>query len=159
MRSKTYTALIGLLCSIILIGGCTTTRTIDNLPSNNAKGFVAFYKYLGPKASRTAYGIKIYQLQDGKEIYLFEPGILDKRGTSWFKSIPRRIRKVACRPGQHTFIVKLGTAAKKIKVDVIEGMITPVRIRITDISRKVLGKYVTTYFNLPVLVEAPVPVK
>jgi hypothetical protein len=122
--SRRCTAFLCALCSIASLTGCYSyTETTDRLPDGVPKGHVVFYRGNLSEEGLRKFAIGIYQLQDGEEIpigYCVGGVALGSR------------QKVACRPGQHTFAVKLGNTDERVRVDVKRDKVTPVRIMVTS---------------------------
>ena len=129
------TALWALLCS-----GCVTTNTgvVDKMPKGAPKGFVEFYATNGNTLGKR---VSVSKLRRNE---------VDNYGQ--FTGV-RRLR-VACPPGQNYLFLKIGRdmtsnarsplskltvslAANGRQVDapVREGMVTPVRLTFTEVSR------------------------
>lgn len=144
MHLKTYLTFFCAFCLVALLLGCATLTT-DHLPSGVAKGYVEFYKGDTTGGYVQAFTISIYELQEGKEIYMGKTGI-------WTRATRRRI---ACRPGRHTFVAKLGNAAVRVQVEVKQDEITPVRITVSPGG----VAYNTYYFRMFLEPEKAVPIK
>jgi uncharacterized protein YqgV (UPF0045/DUF77 family) len=119
--------------------GCATVITYDQLPDNVPKGYVEFYS-----GSESKWGFREMEVWKGSR------RIAEASG----KGLKRRIAR---RPGMHTFQVRLGTAREEVKVKVIEGMITPVRVIIIPGRVEFSGIMRIDYFNMSLGVERPIP--
>ena len=130
------------------IVGCAVL-SYDRLSDNVPKGYVEFYS-----EGVTGLGGRVWTVhknENGKEEQI--TGSVAYGGQR---------RRIAERPGSHTFIVKLGTAAEKVTIKVIEGMIIPVRVIINPISVKdgfpqSGGYYYHAQFNMGLRVENATP--
>lgn len=148
MKQKPAVVLLCVMSLITsLIVGCATL-TYDKLPDNVPKGYVEFYS-----KGVTGLGTLVWYVckyENGKEREI--------TGSVWSGEQRRRIAE---RPGTHTFIVKFGTAANKITVEVIEGMIIPVRVIIkpgtVEHGLEHGLQRVTYHFNMDLSVERPAP--
>jgi hypothetical protein len=127
MRSKRYIAFFCALCPVALLTGCTLTT--DRLPGNIPKGYVLF-RHDESRNDRDK--IDICQLQDGKEVHMGSIGMWNDR------------RRVACEPGQHTFVIRLrygpivsrSSVAERVQVEVKQGRTTPVSISLVLVGTK-----------------------
>lgn len=138
MKRFSSVALLFMMALITsFIAGCagfqTDVRTFDKLPANTPKGYVEFYNDESQDAIELNNNIPgtwtVYQNEDGIATEI--------EGMVWDW---RTRRRIAVRPGRHTFIVKLASAVPKVTVDVIEGMIIPVRV-IIDLWGGTVAKY------------------
>jgi hypothetical protein len=134
---------------LLFVGCATTIKIYDELPDNVPKGYVEFYNE--DKKGASGFLWDVWKYQNGKfeniTTYFLRPGI---RLESWEGGQRRRIAE---RPGLHLFQLRIGSAVKEVEVEVIERMITPVRIIITN-----LGQYGGTYsFNMSLRVEKHTP--
>ncbi len=129
----------------LLIAGCTIS-TYDKLPDNVPKGYVEFYGEKGETELPDGGTWLLHKYENGKKI--------DVTGAIWDGNTKRR---VAVRPGMHTFIVRLGNAAIKVKIDVIEGMIIPVRVIIDLKGTENRYRTTTHKFNLSLRVKNATP--
>ena len=151
MKRLQAVALLFMMALItLLITGCagfqTDVRTFDNLPDNSPKGYVEFYSEESEDA------IELHKNITGSwGVYQYEDGIATEiEGMVWSW---RTRRRIAVRPGRHTFIVKLASAVPKVTIEVIEGMIIPVKVKIE------LGDttYRAYHFNMELNVEDATP--
>ena len=129
----------------LTLAGCAAL-TYDRIPDNAPKGYAEFYS-----AGITGLGSRVWVVCKP------ENGKLTKiTGSVWYG---KQRRRIAERPGMHTFVVKFGSATEEVTVKVIEGMITPVRVIIipgTADTKWVSGKKHTTYhFSMFLNVETP----
>ena len=113
-------------CVILLLAaGCATTGMYDQLPDNVTKGYVDFYGELILSVNNEPWSV--FEFENGKE----------KRITPfhWIPWAPPKDRHVivAERSGLQNFVVKLGSGERLVKVEVIEGMIVPVKVVLTNI--------------------------
>lgn len=119
--------------------------THDDLPPNVPKGYVEFYSegVFELDGFATWY---VCKLLDGEE----------KRYdlVIWDGNTKRRIAE---RPGMHTFMVKMGSAAQKVTVEIKDGMIQPVRVILKEGETKHAYKSKTIYFDMSLSVEEAVP--
>lgn len=138
-----------------LIAGCAAfqadVRTFDTLPDNIPKGYVEFYSDESEDAIKLNKNIgggtwTVYQYEDGigKEI----------EGMVWDWRTKRRI---AVRPGRHTFMVKFGSANPKVTVEVNEGMLIPVRVIIDLEGTTYSYKEITYNFDMELSIEDAIP--
>jgi len=123
---KQLGSIILLLSFLVSISGCATFEKIDRLPLGLAKGYVEFYL-----DHPTDAGIHILEvLPDGTQVpynnYTLVKG--------WGSVYPERVR-VALTPGIHEFIFykEYNSSAPRIKVEIVEEMLIPVRISLTEI--------------------------
>jgi hypothetical protein len=129
------------LAFFALAAGCRTMTT-DRVPSGEQRGYVEFYVASG---ENLGFQVPIYEVIDGKD-YPAGSACLWNRWTT---------RRVAAEPGKHVYLVALGTARKKVTVEVEEGMIVPVRITLTrDEDGKSAFKDVK--FTMALAREAPI---
>lgn len=148
-----------LICLQLLIAGCATV--IDTLPPGTPKGYVEFYY---SKDSATFY------LQIGRhESFEDKGGIIHDfpcAPKGYLSSWDHRLR-IAETPGFHDYCI-VQKVYQPIKVEVIEGMITPVRIHIqvvgstkelTGVSNKSVFHKITRYGVVSHTVEPPIPIK
>jgi hypothetical protein len=154
MHSKTYLIFLCALCSFVLLACAAAIPTVDRLPSGVTKGYVEFYQGATSGKEAQASAIAIYQMQEEKEIYMGQVG-------SW--SPTNRVR-IACRPGQHTFVAKLGNAAERIQVEVKQDMLTPVRIIVTVVPSPNLGPMrgtgtLSDHFRMSLYAELATPIE
>ena len=114
----------------LLITGCAgfqrDLRTFDTLPDNAPKGYVEFY------TDESVDAIQLFE--DGFAggtyfIYQYKDGVATEiKGAVWDW---RTRRRIAVRPGKHTFLLRLGwTVELKVTVDVNEGILIPVKVMI-----------------------------
>jgi len=96
--------------------------------------------------------VKICQISNGQEQFIGSLG----------GSVPKR--RVAARPGLHTFTVECGTLKETITAEVFDGKITPVGILITvtNVTQSgglMPGELITTtyFFEADFAIESPVP--
>ena len=139
---------VGLILYLFLVGGCGIPLT-DNVPPGVPKGYIEFYQAENKKFPAA---VKICQVSNGQEQFIGSLG----------GSVPKR--RVAARPGLHTFTVECGTLKETIKAEVFDGKITPVGILITVIGVTqsgglVPGERITTtyFFEADFTVESPIP--
>ncbi len=142
-RNQIFFLLYTLPSIFFLIPGCAVS-TYDKLPDNVPRGYVEFYGEGVTEIDEGTWGV--YKYEDGKEI--------DVTGILWDGNTRRRIAE---RPGIHTFIVKFGTANQEVTVDVVEGMIVPVNVHIDLESTKYRYKEKIYNFNMTVSVENAIP--
>lgn len=71
------------------------------------------------------------------------------------KGLRYSMRRVGVKPGSHSFVAKMGTNIRNVSVDVIEGMVTPVRI---DFIVRSMPTPTTVSFTLGLEAETPVSV-
>lgn len=136
MHHKRYGGLWSLICLfyLSLLTGCATVAIKDELPRESPKGFIEFYQAGKERASL----FKVYRVQGSEEIYEgVAPTLL-----AWDIAKRNAIR-IARVPGDYEYIVvlvhyfdierKYGDKRweQKIKVKVVEGMRTLVRIDYT----------------------------
>jgi len=120
-----------------IIGGCAAFQkdlsTFDTLPDNTPKGYVEFY------CDDSRDSIQLFNDLAGTYfIFQYEDGVATEiKGMVWDW---RTRRRIAVRPGKHTFFVKLRSAEPKVTVDVNEGMLLPVRV-IIDLWGGTVAKY------------------
>jgi hypothetical protein len=151
--SKRCIAFFCVLCSTALLTGCVAQPmpTTDRLPSGIPKGYVVFYRgdLSGSGIQRSA--IVIHQLQDEEETHM------GKRSSQLIPIVLTQssMQRIACRPGQHTFVARLGNAIERIQVDVKQNKITPVKVTITPgLTTEVYSeKYSTTTFEFKMSLE------
>lgn len=121
----------------LIIAGCVAFQkdlsTFNTLPDNAPKGYVEFY------SDESEDAIKLFNdLAGSYFIYQYEDGVATEiKGLVWDW---RTRRRIAVRPGRHTFIVTLKSAEQKVTVDVDEGMLLPVRV-IIDLWGGTVAKY------------------
>lgn len=134
----------------LLITGCaafkTDLRIFDDLPENDPKGYVEFY------AEENEAAIELHKKFPGT-FYVFkyeDETETEIKGMVWSW---RTRRRVAVRPGMHTFILKYGSAARKVTVEVVEGMIIPVRVIFHIGKEEYSYKMFTQHFNMDLNVE------
>jgi hypothetical protein len=158
-----------LIISIMFSGGCATkeftdclsenppygfwaVQLTDNLPKNALKGYAEFYAKHGDSLG---FQIPIYQIEGTEENLVGKACNCDGYTR----------RRVACIPGTNRFLIRHGPEIKQFDVSVKEGMVTPVRLISTELSRSVFlsGNAYTIKsntqvgFRLEVKVEDPQP--
>jgi hypothetical protein len=150
---------IGLfILTLCLFAGCAPITLIDHVSSGTPKGYVEFYL---PKGGAAISRSSIYLIVNGKDIY-------EGATSNWDVGVPKTGLRIAKSPGDYLFAVRVGGHRKKVLVQIIEGMVTPVRIVYTDVGKSssfVPGGYMTpggvqttTSFNMEVYPEKPVPI-
>jgi len=145
--------MMALITSFIV--GCagfqSDVRTFDTLPDNIPKGYVEFYSDESEDVVELSKNIgggtwSVYQYEDGirKEI----------EGMVWDWRTKRRI---AVRPGRHTFMVGFGSADPKVTVEVNKDMLLPVRVIIDLGGKRYRYQETTYYFDMELRVEDAIP--
>ncbi len=110
-----------------IIAGCVTFQkdltTYNTLPDNAPKGYVEFY------VDENEDGIKLFNdLAGSYFIYQYEDGVATEiKGLVWDW---RTRRRIVVSPGRQTFVVTLKSAKQKVTVNVNEGMLLPVGVKI-----------------------------
>ncbi len=151
-QAVTFLFLMALIT--LLITGCagfqTDVREYNNLPDNAPKGYVEFYS----EESKDAIELN-KNIAGTWSVHQYEDGIATEiEGMVWDW---RTRRRIAVRPGKHTFAVKLASAEPKITVDAIEGMIIPVRV-IIELGDTTYGyKKIIYNFNMTLSAEGATP--
>jgi hypothetical protein len=149
MHSERYIAFLCALCLAVLLTGCSTTRITDSLPSGVPKGYVLFYPgrmysvLVNPETTSQS-KIAIYQLQNGEEVYV---------GDCSRRSFSDGRLKVACRPGQHTFVAKFDATTGRVQVEVRQDRTASVRVVLTRHQRMSGHNTWTYYYEIPMKVE------
>jgi len=117
-----------------LFGGCSgEVLLIDRLPPNLPKGYVEFYEFYPEGGTEAPPKPTVYQLAKASEV---QEGRTTHNGMySFIKGfvIYSNLR-IAAAPGSHTFVVEKGSGDLRTEVPVVERMVTPVRIVITDVT-------------------------
>lgn len=144
MRHLHTVIVIILLAGIVFCSGCAnlaeSVRLTDNLPKDAKKGYAEFYL---SNESTMCMSIPLRQI-DGDKVRYIAPVCLH----AWSGTVhPRFRRRVACVPGAAAFIVRTGfdaghkpgffedPAGQRVNLVVTEGMVTPVRITLSEVSR------------------------
>jgi hypothetical protein len=129
--------------------GCASITIKDTLATGVPRGYLEFY-YLKSEG-HFGHQLAIYSIENNKKILegctsandLFQ----DKVGF-----------RLAKRPGTYDFAVSLGTAEEHVnQVRVEEGMVTPVRIQMGNISWTHGYNTKTIHFSLNLIVEETTP--
>ena len=121
--------------------------TYDPLAPSLSKGYVEFSSP-ADQSGVSYYTYSIHEQKNGQEVDAFPLQI-------WSGEQKRRIAEP---PGTHTFVVKLGNVSEALTVEVLEGMITPVAVIVTDVAQGATIGATTTYgFRLVTAVSSPVP--
>ncbi len=138
------------LVLLLLLGGCAVA-SYDNVPDGVPRGYVEFYPD-GPGGIGGPFGDgipwQIWREQGGKAEQV--------TGQMFFGSQKRRI---ADTPGKHVFQIRLGSGIERVLVEIREGMVTPVRVRIDRRGSESTFTGSRNIFSLVYFVEAPVPFK
>ena len=144
-------------CCVAMLGflaGCSSPRfaSQDDLPNEPRKGFVEFY--INTTSSDVNHGIIIHKNEGGK---LAKIGEIVNQPLKMYAGIERL--RVALRPGSHDFALQavMNKGAQPVKVEVKEGMVTPVRLTLAAQRSTDLGLSARTEFRIIVESEAPVP--
>ena len=141
-KSILYTLTITFL--FLILTGCPPITIKDNIPDGIPKGFIEFY-YL---ASEEHVGIpEIYSID-------IKYGAIYEGRTSLNDIVQDKVGfRLAKRPGTYKFRVDLGTAKKEVNINVLEGMVIPVRIKFGNVQKGSKG----ASFNMNLIIEAAVP--
>jgi hypothetical protein len=137
-----------LMCVVFAGVGCVTTETKDALPKDAPKGYVLFYEKMRypdskkPDISPTGLAevnFDFFEIQADKRVRLGAIGVYNRQE---ILSSNNSMLRVAAQPGEHTYEVAIGfpfieiTAPQRaITVKIVEGMITPVCIKITKTAK------------------------
>jgi hypothetical protein len=139
--------------ALLPVIGCSGIKVKDDLSPEMAKGFVKFYRMRSDPGTLCP---EIYSVDEKNKKSMLEgeipwPGIWADRG----------VLQLARIPGNYTFIVEKGTARQVIHVKIVEGMVTPVSVIISDVKKtsESFGRTTTytTTFKMGIVVEAPIP--
>jgi len=117
---------------LITLNSCKTITIVDNIPQNSPKGYVEFY---------ASWKYTLFKVEDGS--------------ITRIKKIRYGQRtRIEVEPGKHTFIVKIKRVQRDISVNVLEEMISPIRIE----TKLLYSDYNTsTYEFLPLVSVNPIP--
>jgi|GEM_PF-5718594 len=145
-----YVLMMGTL--LLAISGCASTRVIDRVPRGQAKGYVEFYV---PPGKTSVAMPRIYRLEGGHEVSLGQTGYLVKGKKSALR--------VAEKPGYYSYAIRAGSFHKDIRVKVLDGHVTPVRIAFEDYESRYIGDiekgYDLTTFWVKVDKESAQPIE
>ncbi len=145
MRRNIVVSILFIMFIIILLFTGCAMSVHDKLPSGVSKGYVEFY------------GEGVTEIDNYATWYItkYENGRETKYDiVIWDGNTKRRIAE---RPGMHTFIVRMGSAAHKVSVEILEGMIVPVKVVIKEGKTEYSYKRKTYYFDLSSSVEKAIP--
>jgi hypothetical protein len=138
-------------CLVLLsILGCVAVIK-DNLPQGTPKGYVKFYRLRSDPGNLCP---MIYSVDEKNKELALEGKI--PSDTIW---VDRSILQLAKTPGNYHFIVRFGTGEKVVRVRIVEGMVTPVRIIFGDVKKTRESGLIRTTFNMDISVEAPIPLR
>lgn len=119
--------------------------TIDKIGDGASKGYVEFFPgRVDP--IRVAY-LTVYSLRDNKKKCITTVPI------SGYFGEKARLR-IAEIPGEYEYLLKLGTARKRVRVKIVNNMLTPVGIQIIHRGAFAYGDY----YSLGAQTELPVPI-
>jgi hypothetical protein len=140
---------------MLLIFSCAATIK-DNLTAEVSKGYVKFYRLKSDVGRMNLINIHLHA-----KIYSFseKPNESVEEGEVPFPTIwvDRGSLQLAKTPGNYHFRVILGTAEKYVHVRIEEGMVTPVRIILSDVEKTRGSGYSTITFRMGLDVEKPIP--
>ncbi|MBI3038811.1 hypothetical protein HYY75_07160 [bacterium] len=122
-----------------------TTLLADDLPDDAQKGFVEFYS----PDDVLEFKIPVYELEDNGDI-IFRGMVKDWNNRT-------RLRVSALR-GNHTFIVEIGTASKRVSLEVGEKEVAQVQINLSKKGQEttIFGK-LTILFNMSLEIQPSKP--
>lgn len=131
-----------LLVLSALVTGCASLFYDSNIPDGTPKGYVEFYGVGPHRIGDTTWSV--YKAVGGKnKIVTSNKNFIDQG----------RKRKIAERPGLHTYLISLGSSQKLISVEVVEGMVRPIRITLDAGSQKSEYNTITYQFTMTVAQE------
>jgi hypothetical protein len=162
MKKNSRLIILILAVSGIILAGCASinevtfrdnTYFIDFAADEFNKGYVEFYIDNSSEfevASLSKYiekslGDKI----SSDEMVLGVIGEYDK-GTKF---------RIAEKPGSYTYFVRKGGAVSSVRVYVVEGMSTPVRVNIKNLLEEVILNQIVKFYEIDVIPEETIPLK
>jgi hypothetical protein len=139
---------------MFLILGCATIIK-DSLPDGASKGYVKFYRLKSDIGRLNLMDVhlntKVYSIIEKNKP--LEEGEIPPP-TIWVDSGSLQLTKP---PGNYHFKVVLGNGEKDVHVRIEEGMVTPVRIILSDVKKTSGSGYFTISFKMGIDVEKPIP--
>jgi hypothetical protein len=67
--------------------------------------------------------------------------------------------RIAEKPGSYTYFVRKGRAVSSVRVYVVEGMSTPVRVNIKNLLEEEIFDRIVKFYEIDVIPEKPIPLK
>ena len=142
-RFSSYDVLLMSICIVLFFNGCAVIN-YDLSPNNTPRGYIEFYNENITHSNMNTW--EVWKYEDPNEIKI--------TGLLWSGEERRRISD---RPGTHTFIVRIGSFSESVIVDIIEGMIIPVRVRMMRITASKDTYKTANHFKMVLDVEKPIP--
>jgi hypothetical protein len=149
-----------LAVSEIILAGCASTNEItfrdntyfiDIAADELNKGYVEFY-IDNSSEFRIAFLSKYIEKSIGDKISRDEMviGVIGKydKGT--------KVR-IAEKPGSYTYFVRKGKAVSSVRVYVVEGMSTPVKVNIKNLFIEEIVDQIVKFYEIDVIPEKPIP--
>jgi len=133
---------------LLFLNGCATIPVSDNISIPASKGCVEFFN---DKDNRGNLGMVWYvnKYEEGIEIET-------ESYSSW--SGTHRPRRFFENPGNYIFVLHFGSYSEKVKVEIFEGMVTPVRVTILSeyAAHSFWTRETTFKWEVRLDVEAPI---